>query len=139
MAHSPSRIMVDSLISPIAAIESLGLGFSAGVHSNKAVARPAPRDRLPSTAADGRTSVNRFGPRTPTPKPTPKPTYKPTSSRQATKDLAYFMAEAKKKGKTGKGVGNYAYTMFKDYKMRTNSDYSGPRITGTKPRKREGR
>jgi hypothetical protein len=51
------------------------------------------------------------------------------------KTLADFTAEAKKKGKTGKGISNYAYTMLKDYKMRTGtSAYSGQRISGTKPK-----
>jgi hypothetical protein len=31
------------------------------------------------------------------------------------------MAEAKKKGKTGKAVSNYAYTMLKDSRMRTGT------------------
>jgi len=126
---SPSRIIIDSLISPIAAIESSGYGFSSGVAN-----RPAPRDRLTSTANDGKTSVNRFGPfnRAPAaPTPTTKPATPSVSSKRKT--LADFTAEAKKKGKTGKGVSNYAYTMLKDYKMRTGtSSYSGQRISGTK-------
>jgi len=126
---SPSRIIIDSLISPIAAIESSGYGFSSGVAN-----RPAPRDRLTSTANDGKTSVNRFGPfnRAPAaPTPTTKPATPSVSSKRKT--LADFTAEAKKKGKTGKGVSNYAYTMLKDYKMRTGtSAYSGQRISGTK-------
>jgi len=130
---SPSRIIIDSLISPIAVIESSGYGFSSGVDKAPAT-RPAPRDRLPSTANDGKTSVNRFGPfnRAPaTPTPTTKPATPSVSSKRKT--LADFTAEAKKQGKTGKGVSNYAYTMFKDYKMRTGtSAYSGQRISGTK-------
>ena len=126
---SPSRIIIDSLISPIAAIESSGYGFSSGVAN-----RPAPRDRLTSTANDGKTSVNRFGPfnQAPAaPTPTTKPATPSVSSKRKT--LADFTAEAKKKGKTGKGVSNYAYTMLKDYKMRTGtSAYSGQRISGTK-------
>ena len=126
---SPSRIIIDSLISPIAAIESSGYGFSSGVAN-----RPAPRDRLTSTANDGKTSVNRFGPfnRAPAaPTPATKPATPSVSSKRKT--LADFTAEAKKKGKTGKGVSNYAYTMLKDYKMRTGtSAYSGQRISGTK-------
>jgi hypothetical protein len=126
---SPSRIIIDSLISPIAAIESSGYGFSSGVAN-----RPAPRDRLTSTANDGRTSVNRFGPfnRAPAaPTPTTKPATSSVSSKRKT--LADFTAEAKKKGKTGKAVSNYAYTMLKDYKMRTGTTaLTGARISGTK-------
>jgi hypothetical protein len=56
-----------------------------------------------------------------------------SSTGPKTKDLAYFMAEAKKKGKTGKGVSNYAYTMLKDSKMRSGtSALTGQRISGTK-------
>jgi hypothetical protein len=60
-----------------------------------------------------------------------------TSSKR--KSLADFMAEAKKRGKTGKGVSNYAYTMFKDYQTRGSAAGSkadtGPRISGMKPKK----
>jgi hypothetical protein len=43
------------------------------------------------------------------------------------------MAEAKKKGKTGKAVSNYAYTMLKDNRMRTGTTaLTGARISGTK-------
>ena len=126
---SLSRIIIDSLISPIAAIESSGYGFSSGVAN-----RPAPRDRLTSTANDGRTSVNRFGPfnRAPAaPTPTTKPATSSVSSKRKT--LADFTAEAKKKGKTGKAVSNYAYTMLKDSKMRTGTTaLTGARISGTK-------
>ena len=126
---SPSRIIIDSLISPIAAIESSGYGVSSGVAN-----RPAPRDRLTSTANDGRTSVNRFGPfnRAPAaPTPTTKPATSSVSSKRKT--LADFTAEAKKKGKTGKAVSNYAYTMLKDSKMRTGTTaLTGARISGTK-------
>ena len=126
---SLSRIIIDSLISPIAAIESSGYGFSSGVAN-----RPAPRDRLTSTANDGRTSVNRFGPfnRAPAaPTPTTKPATSSVSSKRKT--LADFTAEAKKKGKTGKAVSNYAYTMLKDSKMRSGTTaLTGARISGTK-------
>ena len=126
---SLSRIIIDSLISPIAAIESSGYGFSSGVAN-----RPAPRDRLTSTANDGRTSVNRFGPfnRAPAaPTPTTKPATSSVSSKRKT--LADFTAEAKKKGKTGKAVSNYAYTMLKDNRMRTGTTaLTGARISGTK-------
>jgi len=131
---SPSRIIIDSLISPIAAIESAGYGFSSGVDKAPAT-RPAPRDRLPSMAKDGRTSVNRFGPFDRSPAATPTPATKPATPSVSSKrkTLADFTAEAKKKGKTGKGVSNYAYTMLKDYKMRTGtSARTGARISGTK-------
>jgi hypothetical protein len=69
-------------------------------------------------------------------KPTATPTSKPTTVAPKQKNLAYFMAEAKKKGKTGKGASNYAYTMFKDSKMRTGtSGYTGVRISGMNPEK----
>ena len=58
-----------------------------------------------------------------------------SSTGPKTKDFAYFTAEAKKKGKTGKGVSNYAYTMLKDYKMRIGtSALTGARISGMKPK-----
>ena len=68
-------------------------------------------------------------------KSTSTPTSKPTTSSTGpkAKDLAYFTAEAKKKGKTGKAVSNYAYTMFKDSRMRSGTSAStGQRISGTK-------
>ena len=106
---SPSRIIIDSLISPIAAIESSGYGFSSGVAN-----RPAPRDRLTSTANDGRTSVNRFGPfnRAPAaPTPTTKPATSSVSSKRKT--LADFTAEAKKKAKP---IGSVVQSPDQQYK-----------------------
>ena len=124
---SPSRIIIDSLISPIAAIESMGYGFSSGV-DKAPTSRPAPSNRN-----DGNASTTRFIPRqvyTTKPATTTKPTTAVSSKR---KTLADFMAEAKKKGKTGKAVSNYAYTMFKDSKMRTGTTaLTGARISGTK-------
>ena len=67
-------------------------------------------------------------------KPTSTTPSAPTTSSVGSKakDFAYFTAEAKKKGKTGKGVSNYAYTMLKDYKMRSGtSALTGARISGT--------
>jgi hypothetical protein len=66
--------------------------------------------------------------------PSVKPSVKPAaSSSTKRKDLAFFMAEAKKKGKTGKAVSNYAYTMLKDSRMRTGTTaLTGDRISGTK-------
>jgi hypothetical protein len=129
---SPSRIIIDSLISPIAAIESMGLGFSSGV-DKAPTSRPAPRDRIPGIANDGKPSTNRFVQgkiATPSPATTTKPTTAVSSKR---KTLADFMTEAKKKGKTGKAVSNYAYTMLKDSKMRTGTTaLTGARISGTK-------
>ena len=124
---SPSRIIIDSLISPIAAIESSGYGFSSGV-DKAPTSRPAP-----STRNDKNASTTRFIPRkvyTTKPATTTKPTTAVSSKR---KTLADFMAEAKKKGKTGKAVSNYAYTMLKDSKMRTGTTaLTGARISGTK-------
>jgi hypothetical protein len=51
--------------------------------------------------------------------PSTKPTAASSSSKR--KNLAFYMAEAKKKGKTGKAVSNYAYTMLKDNRMRTGT------------------
>jgi hypothetical protein len=62
------------------------------------------------------------------------PSTKPAaSSSSKRKNLAFYMAEAKKKGKTGKAVSNYAYTMLKDNRMRTGTTaLTGARISGTK-------
>ena len=85
-------------------------------------------------AKDGRPSANRYG-RGAMPTSKPEATTKPAPSAVSAKknNLAYFMAEAKKKGKTGKAVSNYAYTMFKDSRMRSGTSAStGQRISGTK-------
>ena len=110
-----------------------------------AVGRPAPNNAGKIAVAAGAAAAGtaglvtqgmrdaRRGGSTPTSTPTSKPTT--SSSGPKRKDLAYFTAEAKKKGKTGKGVSNYAYTMLKDYKMRTGtSALTGARISGTKPK-----
>jgi hypothetical protein len=145
---SLSRIIIDSLISPIAAIESSGYGVSSGV-DKAPTSRPAPSNRNDKNASTTgfvprqsykakpatttKPTTTRFIPRTVyTTKPatTTKPTTAVSSKR---KTLADFMAEAKKKGKTGKAVSNYAYTMLKDSKMRTGTTaLTGARISGTK-------
>ena len=112
------------------------------VATRTAVSRPAPAYRnaarigVASGVAAGATAAgigindsNRSG----TNATSTKPSTSSTGSK--IKNLAYFTAEAKKKGKTGKGVSNYAYTMLKDYKMRTGtSARTGARISGTKPK-----
>ena len=124
---SLSRIIIDSLISPIAVIESSGYGFSSGV-DKAPTSRPAPSNRNDKNA-----STTGFVPRQ-SYKAKPATTTKPTTAVSSKrKTLADFMAEAKKKGKTGKAVSNYAYTMLKDYKMRTGTTaLTGARISGTK-------
>ena len=124
---SPSRIIIDWLISPIAAIESMGYGFSSGV-DKAPTSRPAPSNRNDKNA-----STTGFVPRQ-SYKAKPATTTKPTTAVSSKrKTLADFMAEAKKKGKTGKAVSNYAYTMLKDSKMRTGTTaLTGARISGTK-------
>jgi len=110
------------------------------VATRTAVSRPAPAYRnaarigVASGVAAGATAAgigindaNRSGGNATSTKPTT------SSLGPKRKDFAYFTAEAKKKGKTGKGVSNYAYTMLKDYKMRTGtSARTGARISGTK-------
>ena len=124
---SLSRIIIDSLISPIAAIESMGYGFSSGV-DKAPTSRPAPSNRNDKNA-----STTGFVPRQ-SYKAKPATTTKPTTAVSSKrKTLADFMAEAKKKGKTGKAVSNYAYTMLKDSKMRSGTTaLTGARISGTK-------
>jgi len=113
------------------------------VATRTAVSRPAPAYRnaarigvasgvAAGAAAAGINDAYRGGS-----KPTTTTPSAPTTSSLGPKrkDFAYFTAEAKKKGKTGKGVSNYAYTMLKDYKMRTGtSARTGARISGTKPK-----
>ena len=118
---------------------SQALAVIPRVATRTAVARPAPAYRnaarigVASGVAAGATAAglgindaNRSGGNATSTKPST------SSTGPKTKNLAYFMAEAKKKGKTGKGVSNYAYTMLKDSKMRTGtSALTGARISGT--------
>ena len=120
---------------------SQALAVIPRVATRTAVARPAPAYRnaarigvaagvaAGATAAGlGINDANRSGGNA-----TSKTTTSSTGPK--TKDFAYFAAEAKKKGKTGKGVSNYAYTMLKDSKMRSGtSGLTGARISGTKPK-----
>jgi hypothetical protein len=71
---SLSRIIIDSLISPIAAIESSGYGFSSGV-DKAPTSRPAPSNRNDKNA-----STTGFVPRQ-SYKAKPATTTKPTTTR----------------------------------------------------------
>ena len=117
------------------------------VRPNAGFTRPAPAARnagkiaaAAGVAAGGTAALvtqgmrdARTGGSTPTSTTPSAPTTSSTGPK--TKDFAYFTAEAKKKGKTGKGVSNYAYTMLKDSKMRSGTSAStGQRISGTKPK-----
>jgi hypothetical protein len=151
-ASNASRGVVVNTAKPVAQIGS-GTGSAVVriprlvVRPNAGFTRPAPAARnagkiavAAGAAAAGTAGLvtqgmrdARRGGSTSTSTPTSKPTT--SSAGPKRKDLAYFTAEAKKKGKTGKGVSNYAYTMFKDYKMRTGtSARTGARISGTKPK-----
>jgi len=145
-ASNASRGVVVNTAKPVAQIGS-GTGSALvvipRVAIRTAVSRPAPAYRnaarigvasgvAAGAAAAGINDAYRGGS-----KPTTTTPSAPTTSSLGPKrkDFAYFTAEAKKKGKTGKGVSNYAYTMLKDYKMRTGtSARTGARISGTKPK-----
>ena len=148
-ASNASRGVVVTTAKPVAQIGS-GPGSAVVriprlvVRPNAGFTRPAPAARnagkiaaaagvaAGGTAAlvtQGINDANRSGT---TPTSTTPSAPSTSSTGPKTKNLAYFMAEAKKKGKTGKGVSNYAYTMLKDSKMRSGtSALTGARISGT--------
>ena len=148
-ASNASRGVVVTTAKPVAQIGS-GPGSAVVriprlvVRPNAGFTRPAPAARnagkiaaAAGVAAGGTAALvtqgmrdARRGGSTPTSTTPSAPTTSSTGPK--TKDFAYFTAEAKKKGKTGKGVSNYAYTMLKDSKMRSGtSALTGARISGT--------
>jgi hypothetical protein len=139
VARVPKRIGPGSGSSNLPAVRSLPA-------TRTAVGRPAPNNAgkiavAAGVAAGGTAGLvtqgmreARKGGSTSTNTSTSTSTTSSTAPKRKT--LADFMAEGKAKGKKGKGVSNYGYTMYKDYltSSRAGAKADTIRVTGSKPK-----